>query len=89
MKDLYYKFPNYETAYQVAYNAGFLNSGENGWKLNAFTNDYAIDLIGDSISGASGHYHLNLRILSDSFAPPSGAEPYKINTPNSPARQWL
>jgi hypothetical protein len=89
MKDIYYRFPNSGTAYKIAHQAGFLSSGEQGWKLNAFTQDYAIDLIGDSISGVSGYYHLNLRILGDSFMPPSGAEPYKINTPNSPARQWL
>ena len=86
--DHYYKFPSSGIAYQIAFQAGFLVLGENGWKLNAFTQDYAIDLIGP-VEGATGFYHLNLRVLSDAFSLPSGAEPYRIDTPRAPVRAWL
>jgi len=88
MQDYYFKFVNSGIAYSIAYQAGLCASGENGWSLVKFTPDYAIDLIGP-VSGASEYYHLNLRIMSDSFIPPSGAEPYKINMPNSPVREWF
>lgn len=88
MQDYYYRFPSSGIAYQVAFNAGFLVSGENGWKLNAFTQDYAIDLIGPTEDNQD-KYHLNLRVLNDVFPLPSGAEPYRIDPPSSPVRQWL
>lgn len=100
-RDFYYRFPNSGIAYQLAYAAGFLSSGVSGYSLVKFTPNYAIDLIGEVITGyltgisgqliplADSSYHLNLRVLSDSFNRPSGAENYLIPTPKNPVRRFL
>lgn len=88
MNTLYYKFPDSGTAYEKLSEAGFFVSGQEGMTLNAFTFDYLIDVIG-KIKENEDFYHLNLRIISDSFSPPSAIEPFLIDAPSNPIRVFL
>jgi hypothetical protein len=88
MNTIYYKFPDSGTASQIFLDAGFYISGEEGLFLATSTHDYAIDVIGP-ISGAEDFYHVNLRVISESFIPPPAAEQFRIEAPLTPERNFL